>query len=119
MYQQIIDHVKREVALGHFRAGDKIPTVRELAGQLVINPNTIAKAYRALEREGVITTRPGAGTFVAQAGSRLSEGAKRQIVCELLERAAVEAVTLGVEPEQVRQWFEATLKTYGMEGPKQ
>lgn len=119
VYQQIIDHIKREIALKHVLPGDRIPTVRELAGQLVINPNTIAKAYKYLEQEGVLTTRPGAGAFVAEGGSRLSEEARQKIVCDLLDRAAVEAVTLKIGPEQYRQWFEETLKTYGMEGTEQ
>jgi len=66
VYQQIIDHIKREIALKRLLSGEKISTVRELARQLVINPNTIAKAYKYLEQEGILTTRPGAGAFVSE-----------------------------------------------------
>lgn len=59
-YQQIIDQVKRDIALGRIVKDERLPTVRQLANQLAINPNTIAKAYRLLEREGIIVTRPGA-----------------------------------------------------------
>jgi GntR family transcriptional regulator len=112
VYQQIIDHIKREIALKRLLPGEQLPTVRELAQHLVINPNTIGKAYKYLEQEGILTTRPGAGAFVSQEGSRLSQSAKKKIVCELLDRAAVERVTLQVEPSSFRQWFETTAKQY-------
>lgn len=112
VYQQIIDHIKREIALKRLLPGEQLPTVRELAQHLVINPNTIGKAYKYLEQEGILTTRPGAGAFVSQEGSRLSHSAKKRIICELLDRAAVEAVTLQIEPPSFRQWFENTAKTY-------
>jgi GntR family transcriptional regulator len=63
VYQQIIDQIKRDIALGRLTKDEKLPTVRQLAVQLAINPNTIAKAYRQLEQEGIITTKPGAGAF--------------------------------------------------------
>ncbi len=56
VYQQIIDQVKRDIALGRLTRDEKLPTVRQLAGRLAINPNTIAKAYRQLEQEGIIVT---------------------------------------------------------------
>ena len=68
VYLQIIDQVKRDIALGRLAKEERLPTVRQLAQQLAINPNTIAKAYRQLEQEGIIVTRAGAGAFVA--GSR-------------------------------------------------
>ncbi len=115
VYQQIIDYIKREIALKRLFAGDKLPTVRQLAQHLVINPNTIAKAYKYLEQEGILSTRPGAGAFVSEEGSRFSSPAKKKIVCELLDRAAVEAVTLQVDPDNFRQWFESTAKLYDMD----
>jgi len=59
VYRQIIDQIKRDIALGRLIKDEKLPTVRQLAAQLAINPNTIAKAYRQLEGEGIIITRPG------------------------------------------------------------
>jgi GntR family transcriptional regulator len=61
VYLQIIDQVKRDIALGRLAKEERLPTVRQLAQQLAINPNTIAKAYRQLEQEGIIVTRVGAG----------------------------------------------------------
>ena len=76
VYLQIIDQIKYDIALGRLIKGDKLPTVRQLAAELVINPNTIAKAYRQLEQDGIIATKPGAGAFeISSKGTgRLSYG---------------------------------------------
>lgn len=112
VYQQIVDQIKREIALGRLSSTDKIPTVRELAAQLIINPNTIAKAYRILEQQGIVSTRVGSGTFVSEAGSSLSNDARKTIVCGKLESAAVEAATLRIPKSTVSQWFETILKQF-------
>jgi GntR family transcriptional regulator len=112
VYMQIIDHIKREIALGRLHPGDQLPTIRQLAQQLVINPNTIAKAYRYLEQEGLLSTRPGGGSFVSELSSRLSDSAKKEIVCNFLKQAAVEAVLFKVESSVFRRWFEEVLKMY-------
>ena len=72
VYQQIIDQVKRDIALGRLKTGEKLPTVRQLAAQLLINPNTIAKAYRVLEQEKIIVTRSGSGSKYIPRRSRRS-----------------------------------------------
>ena len=77
VYQQIIDQVKRDIALGRLIKDEKLPTVRQLARQLAINPNTIAKAYRQLEGEGIIVTRPGSGAFIANLDSNLSRATEK------------------------------------------
>ena len=69
VYQQIINQIKRDIALGRLDIDEQLPTVRQLAAQLAINPNTIAKAYRQLEQEGIIVTKPGAGAYVANLDS--------------------------------------------------
>jgi len=105
VYQQIIDQVKRDIALGRLTRDEKLPTVRQLAGRLVINPNTIAKAYRQLEQEGIIVTKPGAGAFVASLDSNLSRAVRKRIVCEELERIAVEAFHMQIDKPTLLQWF--------------
>ena len=82
VYQQIIDHVKRDIALGRIIKNEKLPTVRQLAGQIAINPNTIAKAYRQLEQQGIIVTKAGAGAFVANLDSNLSRSVRKKIILE-------------------------------------
>jgi len=112
VYQQIVDYVKREVALGRYRSGEQIPTVRDLAKQLVLNPNTIAKAYRILERNGIITTRPGAGTYIADSESPLTREAKEKILTEQLEYAIVEAVSLKVGRNIFTELFNRLLEKF-------
>ncbi len=112
VYQQIVDYVKREIALGRYRFGEQIPTVRDLAKQLVLNPNTIAKAYRILEQNGVITTRPGAGAFIADSESPLTAGAKEKILTEKLEYAIVEAVSLKVKKNVLTELFNRLLEKF-------
>ncbi len=105
VYQQIIDQVKRDIALGRLAKDEKLPTVRQLAGQLAINPNTIAKAYQQMEREGIITTKPGAGTFVANLDSELSESVKKKLISEDLERAVVDAFHMQIDSGTLLKWF--------------
>src|SRR5579862_7684032 len=91
LYQQVVDQFKHMVAAGTMRAGDRLPTVRELAAQLIVNPNTIAHAYQQLEREKVIETRRGLGSFVCESQSPLSKVTRLDMVTTLIERAIVEA----------------------------
>ena len=63
-YLQLVHQVRQSLLLGYLRAGDRLPTVKELAGDLAINPNTVVKAYRQLEHEGLTGGRPGQGTFI-------------------------------------------------------
>ncbi len=112
VYQQIIDQVKRDIALGRLKPEEKLPTVRELAGQLAINPNTIGKAYSRLEREGIITTRPGSGAFVADLGSNLSTAVRRKILCSNIERLLVEAMHMQIDKDTLSQWFKTALDKF-------
>jgi GntR family transcriptional regulator len=66
-YLQLIHQVRQSLLLGYLREGDRLPTVKELAGDLAINPNTVVKAYRQLEHEGLAGGRPGQGTFITAA----------------------------------------------------
>ena len=66
IYEQIIDHIKEQVIKGILRPGDQVPSVRQLAGMLTVNANTVAKAYQELERQKIIETIRGRGTFVAE-----------------------------------------------------
>ena len=112
VYQQIVDQVKHDVALGRLVRDDKLPTVRKLAAQLVINPNTIAKAYRQMEQEGIITTKPGAGAFIALLESNLNERVRVKIISEQLEMVIVEAFHLQVQKESLREWFDRALEKF-------
>ncbi|MFH1716255.1 MAG: GntR family transcriptional regulator [Planctomycetota bacterium] len=114
VYQQIIDQVKRDIALGRLVKEEKLSTVRELAVHLAINPNTIAKAYRQLEQEGIIVTRPGAGAFVANLDSNLSRAVKKKIVCDELERIAVEAFHMQIDSQTLAEWFRNAVDKFNL-----
>jgi GntR family transcriptional regulator len=114
VYQQIIDHVKRDIALGRLGKDERLPTVRQLAGQLAINPNTIAKAYQQLEREGIIMTRPGAGTFVANLDSDLSGSVKKKLICDDLELAAVDAFHMQIDRQTLLKWFNEAIDKFNL-----
>ena len=86
IYRQLVDGVKQAVARGILVQGEKLPSVRELAVRIAINPNTIAKAYQELEREEVIETLRGKGTFVAAQEHKASEGEKKRVVREMAEK---------------------------------
>ena len=105
VYQQIIDQVKRDIALGRLIKDEKLPTVRQLAKQLAINPNTIAKAYRLLESEGIIVTRPGSGAFIANLDSSLSKAVRKKLLSDELERIAVEAYHMQIDKETLLELF--------------
>lgn len=112
VYQQVMDQVKRDVAMGRLAPGDRLPTVREVAASLAINPNTIAKAYRLLEQEGIIVTRAGAGAFVGAMDSGLNRSVKKRILAEQLERIVVEAVHMQVDRATLVAWMEEVLKRF-------
>lgn len=114
VYQQIIDQVKRDIALGRLGKDERLPTVRQLAGQIAINPNTIAKAYQQLEREGIIMTRPGAGTFVANLDSDLNSSVKKKLICEDLELAVVDAFHMQIESQTLLKWFNEAIGKFNL-----
>ena len=105
VYQQIMDQIKRDIALGRLIKNEKLPTVRQLAGQIAINPNTIAKAYRQLEQQGIIVTKAGAGAFVANLDSNLSRSVRKKLISEELERIAVDAYHMQIDRQALLEWF--------------
>ena len=100
LYLQIIDQVRRALLEGTLRAEDPLPSVRDLAGQLVINPRTVSQAYGELEREGLIYVRRGQGTFVSS-NIAPDRRARRALVRGVAERALVEARRNGLGVEEL------------------
>lgn len=110
IYLQIIEQIKRSVALGVLAPGEQLPTVKQLALDLTVNPNTVARAYRDLERDEVIETAPGRGSFVRANGSaETSRAAASHVAAEALLHAVREAKSIGLNAAQVRALFEAAL----------
>lgn len=115
IYLQLVHGVKEAVAKGVLAAGDKLPSVRELAGQIMINHNTIAKAYQELEREGIIETLRGRGTFVAAVESQVLGEEKRMLLKGMLEKILVEAFHMQVEEEELLQLLDETVREWYQE----
>jgi GntR family transcriptional regulator len=110
IYLQIIEQVKRSVALGILQAGEQLPTVKQLALDLTINPNTVARAYRELERDTVIETAPGRGSFVrADGSSHSAKSAAGDVARDALDVGLREAKSVGLTRDEVRKLLDASL----------
>ncbi|MDT7806430.1 MAG: GntR family transcriptional regulator [Acidobacteriota bacterium] len=110
IFRQIVQQIKTSVAMGRLQPEDPLPSVRQLAVELAVNPNTVARAYLDLEIEGVIYKRQGAGTFVSGQGVRVSKNERRRVLSELLEKALVEGVNLGLDEQELRDTFDRVLE---------
>ena len=109
IYVQLMEQVKHAIETGALRAGEQLPGIRPLAEDLVINPNTVAKAYRELEHEGVIELRHGAGAFVS-ASARGKRAAEKVRAGQSIVAAAVEKLhARGMSDDEIRRLFEAEL----------
>jgi GntR family transcriptional regulator len=106
IYLQIINQIKYSIAMEAIKSGDQLPSVRELASQLRVNPNTVAKAYIELEREGIVFTKRGEGTFVSDIGVALSEDEKTKIISEMLNRTLVQAYHFNLSADKIQQIFD-------------
>src|ERR1700693_2531760 len=98
VYRQIIDQVLGGIAAGSLKAGDQLPTVRQLAVDLAINPNTVVRAYRELEIRGVLATQQGTGTFITDKQPEKNDLERQrrvtQLVGELLAKAGAEGISM-------------------------
>ena len=101
IYLQIVNQVKYLVAAGRLEAGDELPAIRTLAEQLVINPNTVARAYRELESVGVVEKRRTAGTFVSDSGSPLARRERKKILTERVDALLAEARQMDVSTDEL------------------
>lgn len=112
IFAQIVHQIRQGVARGRLRSGDRIPTVRELARELLVNPNTVAKAYQRMEQAGVITTRRGSGSFISDPGCNLSQEEKGRILTEKIEDCLTEAVHLELPRRFVKKRFENSMNRF-------
>jgi GntR family transcriptional regulator len=110
IYRQIIEQVKSSIARGSLGAGDQLPTVRHLAVELSINPNTVIRAYREMEIEGLLETQQGSGTFVSQKRPDIDEVERErmmdQIITEMLARATSHGFSVEDLTEALRRYQE-------------
>ena len=101
IYRQLATQIREGVARGRLKPGARLPSVRELSRTLVVNPNTIARTYTELEREGVLHTRQGLGVFVAEPSNDLTKAARRKKLVDLIDALLTEAVYLGFTSSDV------------------
>ena len=110
IYLQVIEQVKRSVAVGVLGSGEQLPTVKQLALDLTINPNTVAKAYRELERDGVIETAPGRGSFVKGNGAlETTKAAATDVARDAMTVAVREAKSVGLSADEIRALASAAI----------
>jgi GntR family transcriptional regulator len=110
IYLQLMEQVKHAIETGALRPGDQLPGIRPLAEELVMNPNTVAKAYRELEHEGVIELRHGAGAFVSAQAKGRKPAADRVRAAQPIVAAAIDKLReRGLSDEEMRRLFEAEL----------
>jgi GntR family transcriptional regulator len=106
IYLQVMQQIKYLVASGRLQPGDELPSIRTLAEQLIVNPNTIARAYRELETAGVVEKRRTAGTFVAEAGSPLARKERLRLLRQRVDQLLVEAFQMGFALDEVLKLVE-------------
>jgi len=116
IYEQIYNQIIFAVASANLRAGEQLPSVRQLATELIINPNTVARAYRELEREKIVSSQRGVGLFVTKRASEVCLTAREKIIRKTLIESLSEAASSGVENEKIRKMIEEGLKDIEKEG---
>lgn len=99
LYMQIVEQTKLAIAMGYFRNGDKFPSVRELSRELLINQATVSKAFRELDKQGIIETKAGIGTFISFDDEKISQ--RIEDITKKLQDDLIEARYLGVTLDEV------------------
>ena len=115
LYEQVKAEARRMISIGAWRPYDPLPSIRELAAELLVNPNTVARAYRELERDGLITTHKGKGSFVADRSPALAGREKESRLREVFDRAVAEAAAFGLNEAETRGLFEERLRRVAAE----
>jgi GntR family transcriptional regulator len=113
-YLQVVHQVRRALRLGLLVEGDQLPTVKDVVGSLAINPNTVLKAYRELERDGLVAARPGVGTFVTRTLADSSPAAHEPLRREL-GRWLGKARAAGLDEESIEALFISTFRAVSQE----
>lgn len=113
IYLQIVQQLKYMIASGRLRPGDELPPIRTLAAELLINPNTVARAYRDLEQAGWLTKRQGAGTYVSDRGSPLAREEQLRLLGDRVDALLTEARQMNVGIEEVWALIQARNRTLG------
>jgi GntR family transcriptional regulator len=113
IYIQVVEQISKAIARGELSTGDKLPAVRKLAAELVINPNTVARAYGKLEQAGLVTTKTGSGTFVSDPKLQKTDSADLNILAERMDTLITRGLNLGIDSHDLTAMFENRLKKFG------
>ncbi|GIM45547.1 GntR family transcriptional regulator [Collibacillus ludicampi] len=105
IYEQMVNQIQRMIARGEVELGMKLPSVRDMAVQLKINPSTVVRAYQELEREGLCEKRRGQGTFITSSQAKVEE-VKKQLAAEALHSFIENMRSLGITKELAQKWLE-------------
>ena len=101
IYRQVVDQIRHAAASGRINVGESLPSVRALAAELVVNPNTIAKAYAVLVRDGVLVSHQGRGYFVSERRDIFTRKERQRRLTEVMDPFLAEALTLGFDEQQI------------------
>ena len=117
VYRQIVDQIRYQIANGTLRAGDRLPSVRELARQLPVNQNTVLKAYDFLAQDGLISRRKGDGTFVEEIGTTIKKSERLRQLSGILAQAAAQAIHFQIGREELHQQLDRQIDALQREEP--
>ena len=112
IYRQLTEQIRSAIARGDLQPDEQLPSVRQLSKHVVVNPNTIARVYQELERDGVLVTRQGLGVFVGTPKRDLMKRARDERLTELLDKLLTEAVHLGYSAAAVKEMLAKRLKQF-------
>lgn len=112
IYQQLAEQICAGIARGRLTPDERLPSVRELSQTLVINPNTVARAYTELERQGVVYTRPGMGVFVRSAHPTLTRAERQAKLEDGVDKLLIGAVRLGCDSEEVLELIDSRIRQF-------
>ncbi|MFC1764603.1 GntR family transcriptional regulator [Planctomycetota bacterium] len=118
IYRQVMDQVRRQIMTQGLNVGKQLPTVRELAARLRVNPMTISKAYSLLEAEGLLERRRGIGLFVGVVKTPKQQKIKSELLQQVVDKAAVTAVQLQVSEDQAIKLFQKLYRQHTQDGRK-
>ena len=119
IYTQVVGQISRAIARGLIRPGEKLPAVRNLAAELVINPNTVARAYTILEQQGLVTTKTGSGTYASDPRLRDKDVRELNILNDRVDNIITQGLNLGLGHEEIVELLRGRLSKFSSEKQKE
>ena len=119
IYTQVVGQISRAIAQGLIKPGEKLPAVRNLAAELVINPNTVARAYTILEQQGLVTTKTGSGTYASDPRLRDKDVRELNILNDRVDNIITQGLNLGLSHEEIVELLRGRLSKFSSEKQKE